>query len=96
MRRSQSVGQRIDWFTVGIVAIMMILGWLNVSSATAGASPVDWLDWGSKQGKQLIWILICSVLAVVILNIEGEFFIRTSILHYVINVVLLLTVLIIG
>ncbi len=96
MRRSQSVGQRIDWLTVGIVATMMILGWLNVSSATAGASPVDWLDWGSKQGKQLIWILVCGVLAVVILNIEGEFFIRTSILHYVINIVLLLTVLIIG
>ena len=96
MRRTQSIGQRIDWLTLSIIGILMLIGWLNVASATAGASPVDWFDWGSKQGKQLIWILICSVLAIVILNIEGEFFIRTSILHYVINVALLLAVLVIG
>jgi rod shape determining protein RodA len=79
-----------------MVGIMMILGWLNVASATSGASSVDWLDWGSKQGKQLIWLVICGILAMVILNIEGEFFIRTSVLHYIINVVLLLAVLVIG
>jgi rod shape determining protein RodA len=96
MRRSHSIGQRIDWITVLMVGIMMILGWLNVASATSGASSVDWLDWGSKQGKQLIWLVICGILAMVILNIEGEFFIRTSVLHYIINVVLLLAVLVIG
>ena len=96
MRRSHSIGQRIDWITVLMVGIMMILGWLNVASETSGASSVDWLDWGSKQGKQLIWLVICGILAMVILNIEGEFFIRTSVLHYIINVVLLLAVLVIG
>jgi rod shape determining protein RodA len=96
MRRSQSIGQRIDWITIIIVGILMILGWLNIASATSGASAVDWFDWNSKQGKQLIWIIICGILGVIILSIEGEFFIRTTILHYLINLLLLFAVLLIG
>ena len=96
MRRSYSIGQRIDWITVSIVGVLMILGWLNVASATAGATSVDWLDWNSKQGKQMIWMFLCGILSIIILNIEGEFFIRTSILHYLINVLLLIAVLVIG
>lgn len=96
MRRSYSIRQRIDWITVSIVGVLMILGWLNVASATAGATSVDWLDWNSKQGKQLIWMFFCGILSIIILNIEGEFFIRTSILHYLINVLLLIAVLVIG
>jgi len=96
MRRSYSIRQRIDWITVLIVGVLMILGWLNVASATAGATSVDWLDWNSKQGKQLIWMFFCGILSIIILNIEGEFFIRTSILHYLINVLLLIAVLVIG
>ncbi len=96
MRRSYSIRQRIDWITVSIVGVLMILGWLNVASATAGATSVDWLDWNSKQGKQLIWMFFCGILSIIILNIEGEFFIRTSILHYLINVLLLIAVLVVG
>ena len=96
MRRRTSILQRLDWVSIILVGILMIWGWMNIASATAGAEPVDWLNWESKQGKQLIWIGVSVLLAVIILNIEGEFFIRTSILHYCVNLVLLLLVLAIG
>lgn len=96
MRRRTSILQRLDWVSIILVGLLMIWGWMNIASATAGAEPVDWLNWESKQGKQLIWIGVSVLLAVIVLNIEGEFFIRTSILHYTVNLVLLLLVLAIG
>ena len=96
MRRSTPINERIDWLTVGLVVGLMFLGWLNVASATAGAETVDWFDWDSKHGKQFVWMAISMLAAAAALIIEGEFFIRTSIIHYLINLVLLAVVLVVG
>lgn len=96
MRPSLPLLQRIDWITVVLITALVALGWLNIASATSGANPVDWLDWQSKQGKQLIWIAISAIIALALINIEGEFFIRTAILNYTFHLALLITVLIIG
>jgi len=96
MRRTAPIIQRIDWLTVGIVLSLMFLGLFNIASATAGADAVEWFDWGGKQGKQIIWVGSALLLAAMILVIEGEFFIRTSIINYGVNLLLLLAVLAVG
>ena len=75
---------------------MMFFGWINIISATSNVELAEWLDWSGKSGKQLMWIFICSGLAYLILNIESDFFIRTSVLQYVLTLILLVAVLIIG
>ena len=85
-RRLNLAGQ-LDWPTILTVMVLVLLGWLNIVSATAEAEVV-W-DMGGKAGKQLIWMGVCSVLMVGLLAIEGEFYIRTSVLHYL-GVLLLL------
>ena len=74
--------------------VLVLLGWLNIVSATAEAEVV-W-DMGGKAGKQLIWMGVCSVLMVGLLAIEGEFYIRTSVLHYLGVLLLLAAVLVVG
>lgn len=96
MRRNTSIRKSIDWVTVAMVAILAIMGWLNITSATSGDSGIEWFDLGSKGGKQLLFLGICSFLAVIILSIEGEFFIRTSAIYYVATLLLLAGVLIVG
>ena len=96
MRRTAPITQRIDWLTATLVAGLMVVGLFNVASATAGADAVEWFDFGSKLGKQFIFVLLSAVLAFLLLIIEGEFFIRTSVVHYAVNVLLLLAVLAIG
>ena len=96
MRRTAPITQRIDWLTATLVAGLMVMGLFNVASATAGADAVEWFDFGSKLGKQFIFVLLSAVLAFLLLIIEGEFFIRTSVVHYAVNVLLLLAVLAVG
>ena len=96
MRRTAPIIQRIDWLTVAIVVILMAIGLFNVASATAGADAVDWFDWGSKQGKQFMWVALALILAGLILVIEGEFFIRTAAIYYFVNLLLLVAVLAVG
>ncbi|HIB76802.1 MAG TPA: rod shape-determining protein RodA [Flavobacteriales bacterium] len=94
--RKSSILKNLDWTTLSIVALMMFFGWINIISATSNVELAEWLDWSGKGGKQLMWIFICSGLAYLILNIESDFFIRTSVLQYVLTLILLVAVLIIG
>ena len=96
MRRTAPILQRIDWMTIGLVLTFMVLGLLNIASATSGAENVDWFAIDSKVGKQFAWIFIALLIAAITLIIEGEFFIRTTVIHYAVNILLLIGVLLIG
>ena len=92
--RRFNVLSRLDWPTLIAVIVLVLLGWLNVVSATAEAD-VIW-DMDGKAGKQLIWMGICMFLMVGLLAVEGEFYIRTSVLQYITVLTLLVAVLIVG
>ena len=92
--RNLRLAARLDWPTLLMMGLLVALGWLNIVSATAEGD-VIW-DLSGKAGKQLIWMGICSLVMVGILFVEGEFFIRTSVIHYLFVCALLLLVLIVG
>ena len=95
-RRESSINKNIDWTLLVLVGILMFFGLINVISATSNIEIIEWFDWSGKGGKQLMWILICMVLGFLVLNIESEFFIRTSVPQYILTTILLIAVLIIG
>ena len=95
-RRESSIYGNIDWTLVILMGVLMLFGLINVVSATSNIEIVEWFDWSGKGGKQLMWILICAVFGFLILNIESEFFIRTSALQYILTLILLIAVLIVG
>jgi rod shape determining protein RodA len=92
--RALNILSRLDWPTLLTMVLLVVLGWLNIVSATAEAEVV-W-DLGGKAGKQLIWMGVCSVLMVGLLAVEGEFYIRTSVLHYALVLLMLMAVLVVG
>ncbi len=92
--RNLRLTAQLDWTTLGLVLLLVVLGWLNVVSATAEADVV-W-DMTGKAGKQLMWMAVCAVLMMGLLAIEGEFFIRTSVIHYALVLLLLMAVLVVG
>ena len=92
--RRASILSQLDWPTLLLVIALVTLGWLNIVSATAEAEVV-W-DLGGKAGKQLIWMGVCTVLMTGLLAVEGEFYIRTSVLHYLLVLALLAAVLVVG
>ena len=94
--RKSSIVKNLDWVLVTLLIVLVIFGWVNIISATSNIEMADWLDWNGKAGKQLLWMGICTVFALVIVNIESEFFIRTSMLQYLATLLLLVAVLVIG
>ena len=92
--RRASILSQLDWPTLMLVIALVTLGWLNIVSATAEAEVV-W-DLGGKAGKQLIWMGVCTVLMMGLLAVDGEFYIRTSVLHYLVVLALLAAVLVVG
>ncbi len=94
--RKSSILKNLDWFLVALAVLLVFFGWINIISATSNIEVADWLDWNGKAGKQLLWMGICVVFGLIIVNIESEFFIRTSMLQYLFTLLLLVAVLVIG
>lgn len=94
--RKSSIYKNLDWVIVVLVMLLVFFGWVNIISASSNIEMSYWLDWNGKAGKQLLWIGICTILGFIIVNIESEFFIRTSIIQYVATLILLVAVLVIG
>lgn len=93
--RKSSVYKSLDWVLVALVIVLCVFGWLNIVSATSDIE-LDWMHLSGKAGKQIMWIGICTALAFIIVNIESEFFIRTSIIQYIATLLLLAAVLVVG
>ena len=92
--RRLQLASRLDWPTLIVMLVLIVMGWLNIVSATSESEVV----WGmeGKAGKQIIWMGVCMVMFLGLLAIEGEFFIRTSVIHYLIVLGLLAAVLVVG
>ncbi|MEO7978599.1 rod shape-determining protein RodA [Flavobacterium sp.] len=65
--RNQSVKKNIDWISVIIYAILVILGWLNIYSSSLSSTE------GTYE-KQLIFIACTIPLIFIVLFVDGKFY----------------------
>ncbi|MCL2560754.1 MAG: rod shape-determining protein RodA [Rikenellaceae bacterium] len=71
---SLNIGQ-IDWSSVLIYATLVVLGWVNIYSvAHDGGTTGGILDFGTRYGKQAVWIGICVFTAAAILLIDDKYY----------------------
>lgn len=96
MYRKGNIAKNLDWFTVILYVSLMLMGWLNIYSASFNPEHPSIFDPTQEYGKQLIWILTASILAFVIMLFDGDFIRRTAPLVYATTVLLLILVLIFG
>ncbi|MFI5148987.1 MAG: rod shape-determining protein RodA [Bacteroidia bacterium] len=98
MRRAESTSifSNIDWITVMIWLVMLVLGWCNVYSAVYDEDHPAILDMGQKYGKQLLWIGGAIIIAFLLLIIDAEFHPTFSWVIYGISMVTLLAVRFLG
>lgn len=96
MRRDAFTG-KLDWLTVMIYAVMVILGWLNIYAAVydESASP-SLLDMSLNSGRQLIFIVASVVIILGILIIDVRFYEATAYLQYGVMLFLMALVLVVG
>lgn len=93
---SGSVLRRVDWLSVLIYLLLVLMGLLSIYSSTYDPSSPSILDPGQRYGKQLVFILISVGVIVMIMALEAQFYERFSSLFYVVTLALLLGLFLFG
>ncbi len=96
MNRRGSIFLNIDWFTVILYLVMVVLGWLSIFSAVYSAEHPSILDFNQRYGKQFLWIIAAIVLAVTVMLVDHRFYNFFAYFIYGFIILLLIFVLIAG
>lgn len=85
--KNQSVTNNLDWMSIGIYFILVIMGWLNIysSSLSSIADETSIFDFTQIYGKQFMFILLTIPLIFVVLSVDGKFYEKFSSVIYVIG-----------
>ena len=93
MARNQSTWQAIDKWTLLMVVALAVFGWMNISGAcyTPDSSETfSAFDFSNFAGKQFVWILTSTVLALIILIIDRRAYEYFAYILYAIAIVALM------
>ena len=95
MRFKSHIFDKVDWWTVLMYAVLVIIGWLNIYAALFNENH-ELMDFSQKYGRQLIWISIAFLIAIFILFFNWKFFEGFAYLIYVLSLLSLISVLLFG
>lgn len=76
--KNQSVSNNIDWISIVIYALLVILGWLNIYSSSL-ASMEDTYE------KQLLFIVLTIPLIFIVLAVDGKFYEKYASIIFIIS-----------
>ena len=85
--KNQSVSNNIDWISVFIFIILVILGWLNIYSSSLSTSTSDYSIFDTSQyyGKQMLFIVLTIPIIFVVLFADAKFYEKYSSLIFIIS-----------
>jgi rod shape determining protein RodA len=76
----------IDWILVFLFVILVSFGWLNIYAASKTEENNALLDFSTKYGKQILWIVLSIPLIIIILFFNSKFYERYASIFYVISI----------
>ena len=94
--KNQSVSSNIDWITILIYITLVIMGWMNIYSASLPLEETYILDTSQIYGRQLLFIILTIPIILVILNINATIVEKFSVVFYIIGIILLLGLFVFG
>jgi rod shape determining protein RodA len=94
--REHSFVKNLDWWSIAIYIILVLIGWLSVFSAVYDPEHSSVFDTTQRYGMQMIWIIGAWLLAFAIMLIPSRTYLLYSNLIYFLGILLLISVLFIG
>lgn len=88
--------QRVDWVILICYLLVVLMGWMSIYSAAFDEQSASIFSYNMEYGKQFFWMMVCLLVGLFVLNIDGEFFNKFAWPIYGFVVLLLILVLIIG
>ena len=95
MKRGDIIAN-IDWMTVLLFTVLVIMGWVNIFSAVYDSQYPSILDLDQRYGKQFIWICAAFIIALIVMLIDSRFYEFFAFGFYAFMIILLVLVLLIG
>ena len=86
----------IDWILVILYIVLVCFGWMNIYAATITDTNLDVLDFSTKYGKQLLWIILCIPLIIFILFFNSKFYEKFASILYLIGIISLIGLFVFG
>jgi rod shape determining protein RodA len=96
MAQRNKLWTNIDWITVLLVTVLMLLGWINIYAAVYNDEHQSIFDISQRYGKQMIWIGAALIIGLLILVVDTNFYLFFSWPIYIFVVLSLLLVLAAG
>lgn len=88
---------RVDWFTVAIYLLFVVLGWFNIYAASFDLeNAISIFDLSGRAGMQLIWMITSLLLAFSLLKIDTSFYETYAFAFYIAGIALLLVTLLVA
>jgi rod shape determining protein RodA len=89
--KNQSVTSNLDWISVAIYIILVILGWLNIYSSSLSSTVEDasLFDFTQIYGKQMLFIFFTIPMVFMILAVDAKFYEQYSSVIFGVALVLL-------
>jgi len=94
--KNQSVTNNIDWITIVLFISLVIMGWLNIYSASLPDNQTSIFDIDQIYGKQIMFIILTIPLILVVLTVDAKLYEKYAFVFYVIGLVSLLGLFVFG
>ncbi|MEL6811384.1 MAG: rod shape-determining protein RodA [Bacteroidota bacterium] len=87
---------KFDWFTILVYASLVLIGWVNIYSASLSDDAGSFLDFSQIYTRQLAFIVLSIVLIVFILAVDSKFYERFSSVIYLVSLLSLIGLFVLG
>jgi rod shape determining protein RodA len=87
--KNQSVSNNLDWLTVLLYTILVVMGWMTIYSASLPTETTSIFDIGQIYGKQMLFILVSIPLIFVVLTVDAKIYEKYALIFYGASIVLL-------
>jgi len=95
--RDQRISGKIDWPTVGLFALLLMMGWLNIYAVVYDDTATrSFFDLSINSGRQMIFIGASVIIIVIIMIVDMRFYETVAYVIYGVALFVLLLVPIIG
>lgn len=80
--RRNSILKNLDWTTIGIYLILIVMGWFSIYGAVYNFEEAPFWDFSFRYGKQLVWIGCAVVIGTVLLMLDSRIYNLLSYVFY--------------
>ncbi|MGQ2982782.1 rod shape-determining protein RodA [Flavobacterium sp.] len=87
--KNQGVTNNLDWITILLYAVLVIMGWMTIYSASLPEKTTSLFDITQIYGKQIMFILTGIPLIIVMLTMDAKIYEKYSLIFYGLGIVLL-------